>query len=202
MTEKNKVVMGVCKTRKDVERAVEVLRRKGFSTADISVVAPELSGAQKIVHEEATKAPQGAVTGASAGAVIGGTIGFLAGAGALLIPGIGPFIAAGPILGILAGAGVGGAVGGVGGALVGLGIPEYEAKRYESYVKNGGILISIHTENTEEVGRAKRCLELCDATDIYSTDERKGVDAPKGDWSSAQAPFRDTSVGRDPTATR
>jgi uncharacterized membrane protein len=187
MIEKNKVVLGVCRTRADVERAVESLRREGFSTDDISVLAPHNEPVTKI--KENSKAPEGAVAGAGAGAIIGGAIGLLAGAGSLVIPGLGPLIAAGPIMAVLAGAGVGGAVGGVGGALVGLGIPEYEAKRYENYVKNGGFLISVHTENSDEVAHAVKCLEFCDATDIYSTDEMAHDEVPRGDWRSATAPF-------------
>lgn len=190
MLEKNKVVMGVCRTRADVERAVESLRREAFAIDDISVLAPDREAVQKV--ESATKAPEGAVAGASAGAVIGGAIGLLAGAGALMVPGLGTLIAAGPIMSVMAGAGVGGAVGGIGGALVGLGFPEYEAKRYESYVKNGGYLISIHTVNSEEVGHAKKCLEFCDATDIFSTDELKHDEVPHGDWVSATNPFNES----------
>jgi uncharacterized membrane protein len=198
MFEKNKVVMGVCRSRTDVERAVESLRREGFSADDISVLAPDHDKVTKI--EEGSKAPEGAVTGASAGAIIGGAIGLLAGAGSLMIPGLGPLIAAGPIMSVLAGAGVGGAVGGVGGALIGLGIPEYEAKRYENYVKNGGVLISVHTENSDEVSHAVKCLEFCDATDIYTTDEMKHDEVPRGDWRSATAPFTETDKG--PSGTR
>lgn len=192
MIARNRVVMGVCRSRTDVERAVESLRREGFSTDDISVLAPDREAATKL--QASTKAPEGAVTGASAGAVIGGAIGLLAGAGALLVPGLGPLIAAGPIMSVMAGAGVGGAVGGIGGALVGLGFPEYEAKRYESYVKNGGYLISIHTENADEVDHAKKCLQYCDATDIFSTDEviHEGESA-RGDWRSASAPFSESN---------
>lgn len=194
MKNKNRVVMGICKTHNDIERAVEALKRDGFSSDDVSVLAPHKDGAQNIGYAAETKAPEGAVTGAGAGAVIGGALGFLAGAGALVIPGVGPFIAAGPIMAVLAGAGVGGAVGGVGGALIGLGMPEFEAKRYESYVKNGGILISVHTENSDEVDRARKCLENCDATDIYATDEVVKGETEKGDWQSAQNPFSDPTV--------
>ena len=199
MLEKNRVVMGVCRNRSDVERAVESLKREGFSADDISVLAPDMDAIKNI--EANTKAPEGAVTGASAGAVIGGAIGLLAGAGALMLPGVGPLIAAGPIMSVLAGAGVGGAVGGVGGALIGLGFPEFEAKRYESYVKNGGILISVHTENSDEVEHARKCLEFCDASDIYATDEMAHDEIPRGDWKSATAPFKQSDVDKGPSGT-
>ena len=172
-TGKNKAVLGIYKTRMDVERAIDALRNDGFATADISVLAPENTGTHDFAHTKATKAPEGAATGAGTGAVIGGTLGLLAGIGALAIPGFGPFIAAGPIMAALAGAGVGGAVGGVGGALVGLGVPEYEAKRYEGFVKNGGILLSVHTDTTEEIEKAKKCLERTGAEDIASAGEAK-----------------------------
>ena len=127
MSKKNKAVLGIYKTRSEVESAVEALKTEGFATSDISVLLPEVHGSSEFAHIKATKAPEGAATGAGTGAAIGGTLGLLAGIGALAIPGFGPFIAAGPIMAALAGAGVGGVVGGVGGALVGLGIPEYEA---------------------------------------------------------------------------
>ena len=131
MSDKNKVVLGIYKTRSEVESAVDALKMDGFSTSDVSVLMPDSAGSQDFAHTKATKAPEGATTGASTGAVIGGALGLLAGVGALAIPGIGPFIAAGPIMAALAGAGVGGAIGGIGGALIGFGMPEYEAKRYE-----------------------------------------------------------------------
>lgn len=179
MSDKNKAVLGIYKTRSEVERAVDALKMDGFSTNDISVLMPDSAGSQDFAHTKGTKAPEGAAAGASTGAVIGGTLGLLAGIGALAIPGIGPFIAAGPIMAAMAGAGVGGALGGIGGALIGLGIPEYEAKRYEGYIKNGGILLSAHASSSDEVAKAKKCLERTGATDISSIDE------VKGDWKSA-----------------
>jgi hypothetical protein len=170
----SKAVLGIYKTREDAENAVNVLKNDGFSTDDISVLMPNSEGSQDFAHTKGTKAPEGATTGATSGAAIGGTLGLLAGLGVLAIPGIGPFIAAGPIMGALAGAGAGGAVGGIGGALIGLGVPEYEAKRYEGIVKDGGILLSVHAANSSEVDKAKKCLKKTDAKDISSTEETKG----------------------------
>jgi hypothetical protein len=185
---KSMSVLGIYKSRNDVERAVDTLRSDGFSSDDISVLLPDSSGSQNFAHTKGTKAPEGATTGASTGVVVGGTLGLLAGIGALAIPGIGPFIAAGPIMAALAGAGIGGAIGGIGGALVGLGIPEYEAKRYETFVKNGGILISVHASSTEEIAKAKKGLERTGATDIASTGETKS------DWKS---PSKTQDFNRD-----
>ena len=173
MDSKNKVVLGIYRSRSQVERAVDTLKAEGFSASDISVLMPDSSGSQDFAHTKGTKAPEGAATGASAGAVIGGTLGVLVGIGALAIPGVGPFIAAGPIMAAMAGAGVGGAVGGITGGLIGLGIPEYEAKRYEGFIKDGGILLSVHADSTEEVDRAKLCLKNTGAADISSTGETK-----------------------------
>jgi hypothetical protein len=135
------------------------------------VLLPENLGPRSIGTEKATKAPEGAATGATSGAVIGGGLGLLAGIGALAIPGLGPFIAAGPIMAALAGVGVGGAVGGITGALVGLGIPEYEAKRYEGRLQKGGILLSVHCDTSDEIKHAKELLKNTGATDISSTGE-------------------------------
>ena len=130
-----------------------------FRNTDISVLLPENEGTKDFAHEKQTKAPEGAAAGAGTGAVLGGTLGWLTGIGALAIPGLGPFVAAGPIMAALAGVGVGGALGGLTGALVGLGIPEYEAKRYEGRIKSGGILLSVHCDDSEWVKRAKKILE-------------------------------------------
>lgn len=188
MSDKNKVVLGIYKTRLEVERCVDALKMDGFSTTDISVLMPDPAGSQNFSHTKGTKAPEGAATGAGTGAVVGGTIGLLAGIGALAIPGVGPFLAAGPIMAALAGAGVGGAIGGIGGALIGLGIPEYEAKRYEGYIKDGGILLSVHAENSDEVARVKKCLEKNGAKDISSTGE------VKGDWQSGAYQSKDSTI--------
>src|SRR5438105_460869 len=132
---------------------------------------PENTGTKDFAHEKNTKAPEGATTGAGTGALLGGGLGWLAGIGALAIPGLGPFIAAGPIMAALAGAGVGGAVGGLSGALIGMGIPEYEAKRYEGRVKDGGILLSVHSDDSQWTKRAKEILERTGAQDVSSTGE-------------------------------
>jgi len=156
------------------EKIVEQLKDGGFSNNDISVLFPDKSGTKDFAHEQHTKAPEGAATGAGTGGVLGGALGWLIGIGSLAIPGVGPFIAAGPIVAALAGAGVGAAVGGLTGALVGMGIPEYEAKRYEGKIKEGNILISVHSENSDEVTRAKDIFERNGAHDISYTEE-KGV---------------------------
>jgi hypothetical protein len=164
-------VLGIYTSRDTVERATDILMHAGFSASDISVLLPENLGPKSIGTEKATKAPEGAATGATSGAVLGGGLGLLVGIGALAIPGLGPFIAAGPIMAALAGMGVGGAVGGVTGALVGLGIPEYEAKRYEGRLQKGGILLSVHCDTSDEITRAKDILKTTGAEDISSTGE-------------------------------
>jgi hypothetical protein len=147
------------------------LTQAGFPIADISVLVPETLGTRDLGTVKATKAPEGATAGAGTGAILGGTLGLLAGIGALAIPGVGPLIAAGPIMATLAGLGVGGAVGGVTGALIGLGIPEYEAKRYEGRIQRGGILVSIHCDTSEEIKQAKNILERTGGEDISSAGE-------------------------------
>src|SRR6266480_360779 len=171
MAGKNTAVFGIYRNQLGVERAVDALKVSGFRNTDISVLFPENEGTKDFAHEKNTKAPEGAATGAGTGALVGGTLGWLAGIGALAIPGIGPFIAAGPIVAALAGAGVGGTVGGLTGALVGMGIPEYEAKRYEGRVKSGGILLSVHSDNSDETKRAKEILQQTGAEDVSSTAE-------------------------------
>lgn len=168
---KNTAVFGIFKDRYSVERAVDSLKTSGFRASDISVLFPDNEGSRDFAHEKSTKAPEGAATGATSGAVIGGTLGWLVGIGSLAIPGVGPFIAAGPIMAALAGAGVGGAVGGLTGALIGMGIPEFEAKRYEGLVKDGGILLSVHCESSELVSQAKDVLKAEGAHDVTSTGE-------------------------------
>jgi len=164
-------VYGIFRTREQAENAVDRLVAEGFRTEDISVLLPENVGTKDFAHEKNTKAPEGTTTGATAGGVVGGTLGLLAGIGALAIPGLGPFIAAGPIMATLAGVGAGGVVGGLVGALVGMGIPEYEAKRYEGRVKEGGILMSVHSDNSDWTKKAKEILERAGAEDISSTGE-------------------------------
>jgi hypothetical protein len=157
------------------------LRSAGFRNADISVLFPESAGTRDFAHEKNTKAPEGATTGAGTGVVLGGAMGWLLGIGALAIPGLGPFIAAGPIMAALAGAGVGGAVGGITGALIGMGIPEYEAKRFEGRVKDGGILLSVHSDSSEWTKRAKEILKRTGAQDISSTGEASSDDETETD---------------------
>lgn len=164
-------VFGIYTNRDSVERAADTIVNSGFASSNISVLLPENLGSKQIGTEKASKAPEGAATGAGSGAVLGGALGLLAGIGALAIPGVGPFIAAGPIMAALAGAGVGGTVGGVTGALIGLGIPEYEAKRYEGRVQKGGILLSVHCDTSEQIKRAKEILKNTGAEDISSTGE-------------------------------
>jgi hypothetical protein len=174
MAGKNTAVFGIYPTQVALERGTEALRAAGFRSADISVLFPENQGTKDFAHEKGTKAPEGASAGAGTGAVVGGALGWLVGIGALAIPGVGPFIAAGPIMAALAGAGVGGAVGGLTGALVGMGIPEYEAKRYEGRVIKGGMLLSVHSDDSEWTTRAKTILEQTGAEDIASTGETQG----------------------------
>jgi Heat induced stress protein YflT len=171
MAGKNTVVYGIYKTRTGAEDAVDQLLAQGFRNEDISVLLQDNVGTKDFAHEKETKAPEGTTTGVVAGGAVGGTLGLLAGIGALAIPGVGPFIAAGPIMGALAGIGSGGIVGGIIGALVGMGIPEYEAKRYEGRIKEGGILLSVHCDNSEWVGRAKDLLKRTGADDVSSTGE-------------------------------
>lgn len=171
MARKNTAVFGIYPAYASVEYGVDALRTAGFRNSDISVLFPENTGTKDFAHEKGTKAPEGASTGAGTGVVVGGALGWLAGIGSLAIPGLGPFIAAGPIMAALAGAGVGGVVGGLTGALIGMGIPEYEAKRYEGRVKDGGILLSVHSDSSEWTKRAKKILEQTGAQDISSTGE-------------------------------
>lgn len=173
MTVKGTAVFGIYPSLTSVEIGVDELKSAGFRSADISVLFPESAGTRDFAHEKSTKAPEGATAGAGTGVVLGGALGWLIGIGALALPGVGPFIAAGPLMSALAGVGVGGTVGGIAGALIGMGIPEYEAKRYEGQVKNGGILLSVHSENTEWTKRAKEILKRTGAQDIASTGEAK-----------------------------
>lgn len=161
-----KSVWGIYGSRLALETAIDRLRESGFLSSDISVLLPENLGPKDLVTEKSTKAPEGATAGAGSGVIIGGALGWLAGIGALAIPGLGPFIAAGPLVASLAGIGLGGVVGGITGALIGAGIPEYEAKRYEGRLSKGGILISIHCETTDEITRAREIMERTAGEDI------------------------------------
>lgn len=184
MAGKNTAAFGIYPNNSAAERAVDQLIAAGFSNQDVSVLMADHQGSKDFAAEKNTKAPEGATTGVGVGGAVGGTLGLLAGIGALAIPGVGPLIAAGPIMGALAGLGVGGAVGGVVGALVGLGIPEYEAKRYEGRVKDGGVLVSVHCDSSNEVSRAKELLKATGAEDIASSGEKSvsthGVATDKG----------------------
>jgi len=172
MAGKNTAAFGIYPNRETAEIAVDQLMNAGFSGQDISVLMADKQGQRELATEKNTKAPEGTATGAGVGGAIGGTLGLLAGIGALAIPGVGPLIAAGPIMATLAGVGVGGAVGGVVGALVGMGIPEYEAKRYEGRVKEGGILLSVHCDNSEEISKVKDILKATGADVISSAGEK------------------------------
>jgi hypothetical protein len=171
MSAKKTSVFGIYGNLAAADNATDTLVRSGYPAADISALLPDNLGSKEIGTEKATKAPEGATTGATSGAVLGGALGLLAGIGALAIPGVGPLIAAGPIMATLAGMGVGGTVGGFTGALIGLGIPEYEAKRYEGRMQKGGILLSVHCDTSEEIKRAKEIMKNTGAGDISSTGE-------------------------------
>jgi hypothetical protein len=185
-----KAVLGLVDSEGQAERIVDGLKAAGFSNNDISVLFPDKSGTRDFAHEQHTKAPEGAAAGAGTGGVLGGVLGWLVGIGSLAIPGVGPFIAAGPIMAALAGAGVGAAVGGLSGALIGLGIPEYEAKQYEEKIKQGNILISVHSEDSDERDRAKDIFERAGAHDISYTGEES---VPDKDKARPAAGFRDRS---------
>src|SRR6201984_1362506 len=174
-------------TEAQADAIVGKLRSAGFSDNDISVLFPDKGSTRDFAHKKETKMPEGTAVGASAGAAVGGTIGLLAGIGALAIPGLGPFIAAGPIMAALSGGAIGAGVGGLTGALVGLGIPEYEAKRYEGKVKEGGILVSVHCDSSNEISRAKQILKATGADDIASSGESsRGVDSKDPAYERAE----------------
>jgi hypothetical protein len=168
---KKTAVFGLYGSVDQAEGAVDTLVDEGFFNDDISVLLPDTEGSREFAHEKHTKAPEGTTTGAATGGTLGGALGLLAGIGAIAIPGLGPFIAAGPIMATLAGVGVGGALGGLVGALVGMGIPEYEAKRYEGRLRSGGVLLSVHCDTSDEIKRAKLILERTGAEDIASAGE-------------------------------
>jgi tetrahydromethanopterin S-methyltransferase subunit C len=174
MEGKKTAVFGIYNDLTKAESAVDHLLGAGFSSSDVSVLVADSESTRDFAHRKATKAPEGTATGATAGGLLGGALGLLAGVGALAIPGLGPFIAAGPIMATLAGLGAGGVVGGFVGAMVGMGIPEYEAKRYEGHVKNGGVLLSVHCNTSDEIKRAKDFLKATGATDISSSGEAAG----------------------------
>lgn len=166
-----KSVFCIATSRHQADQIVDQLKLASFSNNDISVLFPDKDTTRDFAHEKSTKAPEGALTGASTGGIVGGTLGWIAGIGALAIPGVGPFIAAGPIMAALSGAAIGATLGGIAGGLMGLGIPEIEAKRYEGKVKAGNLLISVHTENSKEIDRAKEIFTASKAEDICVTEE-------------------------------
>jgi hypothetical protein len=166
-----KSVFCIATSRQQAEQIVDQLKSANFSNSDISVLFPDKGTTHDFAHEKHTKAPEGVATGASTGGVIGGALGWIAGIGALAIPGVGPFIAAGPIMAALSGAAIGAAAGGIAGGLIGLGIPEIEAKRYEGKIRKGNLLLSVHTENSEEITRAKDIFTKAGAQDICATGE-------------------------------
>jgi hypothetical protein len=196
MSAKNTAVFGIYPDRTAVEESVEHLRHAGFRNTDISVLFPENSGTKDFAHEKNTKAPEGATSGVLAGGIAGGVLGWLTGIGALAIPGLGPLIAAGPIVAALAGAGAVGTLGGIVGALAGMGIPEYEAKRYEGRIREGGILLSVHCDSEDWVKRAKEILTETGAQDIA------GAGEAKGDFANADKPMpRVRTIGSSGTVT-
>jgi hypothetical protein len=166
-----KSVFCIATSRTQADQIVDQLKAGDFSNNDISVLFADKNTNRDFAHEKNTKAPEGALAGAGTGGVIGGTLGWIAGIGALAIPGVGPFIAAGPIMAALSGITIGAAIGGIAGGLIGLGIPEIEAKRYEGKIKKGNILISVHTESSEEISRAKDIFTKAGAQDICTTGE-------------------------------
>ena len=182
-----KSVFCITTSRDQADRIVDQLKTANFSNNDISVLFPDKGTSRDFAHEKNTKAPEGAVAGAGTGGVIGGALGWIVGIGALAIPGVGPFIAAGPIMAALSGAAIGAAAGGIAGALIGMGIPEIEAKRYEGKVKAGNILISVHTENSKEIDQAKDIFTKAGAQDICSTGETSVKDAPSPERASRSA---------------
>ena len=163
-------IFGVYAATSDVKQAVDAMKSAGFTNAEISALCADGNGIVDCVQEKNTKAPEGAATGAVSGAMIGGTLGWLVGIGNLAIPGVGPFLAAGPIMAALAGVGAGGTVGGLAGALIGLGIPEQEAKKYENRIRSGAILLSIHTDDPERIAMAEKILENTGAQHIEYAD--------------------------------
>lgn len=169
--DENLVVFGLFKEQEAMGRAVDGLKAAGFRETDMSALLPDAHDTRAFAHEKHTKAPEGAVVGGATGAVAGGTVGLLLGLGAIVIPGLGAFLAAGPILGALAGAGAGGAVGSLTGALVGMGIPEYEAKRYEAYLHNGGALLSVHADDRDWAHRARSILDGFGGFDVDQSHE-------------------------------
>lgn len=185
----NTAAFGIYATREMVASAVDALRAAGFRNTDISALFPANEGSKDFAHEKNTKAPEGTAAGLASGAVLGGALGWLAGIGALAIPGIGPFIAAGPLMAALAGVGVGSVTGGMMGALVGFGMPEYEAKRYEGRIRGGGILLSVHCDSSEWVTRGEKIMKETGAEDIASSSEASA------DFATTDRPMARAATG-------
>src|SRR5512140_2103181 len=199
-----KSVFCIANSRDQADRIVDQLKSANFSNNDISVLFPDKGTTKDFAHEKNTKAPEGAVAGAGTGGAVGGALGWIVGIGALAIPGVGPFIAAGPVLAALSGAAIGATAGGIAGGLIGLGIPEIEAKRYEGKVQAGNLLISVHTENSEEISRAKDIFTKAGAQDICTIGEA-GVPTAGRAPSRSTPPVGDSaesSLERDPAALR
>ena len=190
-----KSVFCIATSRPQADRIVDQLRSANFSNNDISVLFPDKGTTRDFAHEKNTKAPEGAVAGAGTGGVLGGALGWIVGIGALAIPGVGPFIAAGPIMAALGGAAIGATAGGIAGGLIGLGIPELEAKQYEGKVKAGNILLSVHTEDSDEIDRAKDIFEAAGAEDISTTGEASVPDHDEPDTRS-ERPAGGVAAGR------
>ena len=186
---KNTAVFGIYPTRASIETTVSNLRAAGFRNTDISILLPQNSGSKDLAVEKTSKASEGTAAGAGTGAVVGGALGWLVGIGALTIPGIGPFIAAGPLVAALAGAGAVGTLAGIAGALVGLGIPEYEAKRYDGRIRKGGLLLSIHADDANWTQKAKEILERTGAEDVASSGEANS------DYARSDKPLPRMSTG-------
>ena len=184
----NTSVYGIYASRSQVEMGVDQFKMAGYRNTDLSVLFPHNDGSKEFAVKNSTKLPEGAAVGAGSGAVVGGALGWLAGIGALAIPGVGPFIAAGPIMAALAGATVGGTVAGLAGALIGMGIPEYEAKRYAGRLEKGGILLSVHCSNSDEITKAKDILKRTAAEDISSGGEHSP------DYDKTNEPHRRSEV--------
>ena len=193
-----KSVFCTASTRTQAERIVDELKAANFSSHDISVLFPDRSTTHDFAHEKSTKAPEGAVAGASTGGVVGGALGWIAGIGALAIPGVGPFIAAGPIIAALSGAAAGAAVGGIAGGLIGLGIPEIEARRYDGKIKNGNLLVAVHTENPDRISRARKIFTRAGAEDICTTGVTSAATHPQRDLAALERRPFVSSVRYDP----
>jgi hypothetical protein len=197
MATRHKAVFGIYTNADIAENAVDQFLRTGFSGSDISALLPDNETTRAFAHEKNTKAPEGVTTGVTTGGIIGGALGALAGVGVLAIPGIGPLIAAGPIVAALAGVGSGGIVGGVVGALVGMGIPEYEAKRFEGAVRDGGVLLSVHCDTSQEISKARQMLRDTGARDISVTGEER---SPTRDQSERAGAGFTSDAAREPAS--